>query len=134
MAGARSSFELALSAASARNAEQRAWALVELAASLRREERWQEALGVLDLVVEQAPPPQAELAAYTCAVAVHCDLEDYDTARVVGEEARARAVSPHLMRALGRLYYRLFQESGDEALSTEAHSCFTLADAWQQVG
>ena len=101
---------------------------------MRREERWQEALRVLDLVVEHEPSPDVELAAYTCAVAVHCDLEDYDTARVVGEEARARAVSPHLMRALGRLYYRLFQESGDEALSAEAHNCFMIADAWEQVG
>lgn len=134
MAGARSSFELALSAASAHSAEQRAWALVELAASLRREERWQEALGVLDHVVEQKPSPEAELAAYTCAIAVHCDLKDYETARVVGEYARGRAVSPYLMRALGRMYYRLFEETGDEALSSEAHDCFSLADAWEQVG
>lgn len=88
---------------------------------------------MLDLVVDQMASPDVELAAYTCAVAIHCDRKDYDTARVVGEEARTRAVDAHLMRALGRMYYGLFEETGDEALSAEAHNCFTLADAWEQV-
>ena len=122
-----SPFELALAAASARNSDQRARKLVQLAAALRRERRLDEALGILDLVVELAPPLICELAAYTCAVAIHCDRGDFETARVVGEETRAKAVDVHLLRALGRMYAGLFRETGEVALKDEADECFKLA-------
>jgi hypothetical protein len=117
---------MALVKAQGRN--DRAWALVNLAAALRREKQYGPALKVLDAARELNPGPQAEVAAYTCAVAIHCDLNDHKTARKVGEFARTRAVDEKLLRALGRSYWAHFHETHEELFANEARRCFDLAE------
>jgi tetratricopeptide (TPR) repeat protein len=117
----------ALAVAFAHDNEERAWGLTMLGGALRRLERRDEALRVLDAALSVSPTAELERAAYTCTVAVHCDAGDLARARKVGEDARARTIDAKLLAALGRTYYRLGVEKEEPALLAEAKRCFAAA-------
>jgi len=122
--------DLAIRAAVGPGSDERAWALTELGALLRSIERRTEALQALDAVLAMDATDEALIAAYTCAVAVHCDAEDYETGRKVGESARRRWKSDAmLLRALGRAYMGLFTETGWLLMREEGERCFREAEA-----
>jgi hypothetical protein len=133
MRHARPQLTHSLAAARATTPEERGRALVALAEALRCERRHHEALTVLDVVEEERPSAELRLAAYAGAVAVHCSRGALRTARVVGEDAITLACETGLLRALGRLHVRAYRASGQEALRGEAHRCFGLADAADQL-
>jgi tetratricopeptide (TPR) repeat protein len=64
-----------------RNATDRAWALVCLGVALRNTRDYDGALKALDAAVALSSNPRLLRAAYACAVAVHRDRGDYETAR-----------------------------------------------------
>jgi hypothetical protein len=81
---------------------------------LRRSEYYDEALCVLDQIVERFASPDVVRAAFTCAVAVHCDRGEPELAIVIGEEQRARTSGCELLRALVRAYWDRWQQSGSD--------------------
>jgi hypothetical protein len=107
--------------------DSQAWLLVELAHTLRRHGRCGEALGTLDLAVELHATTASELAAYTCAVAIHLAAGSPETAAKVAGTARAEAINSTLMRRLADLHLELFHETGEPAHLDEAFTCFELA-------
>jgi hypothetical protein len=108
-------------------ADSQAWLLVELAHILRRRGRPDEALEALELAVGVRRTTGAELAAYACAVAVHLEAGDCETAAKVAESARRRARDVALVRALGDSLLDLWHETGEPALLDEAFTCLELA-------
>ncbi len=121
---------LAIRSAIGPRVDDRAWALTELGALLRAMNRRQEALKALDAVMSMDAAHHVRIAAHTCAVAVHCDAEDYETARKVGESARRRWRSDaQLLRSLGRAYIGLYTETGWVLMQEEGERCFRQAEA-----
>jgi hypothetical protein len=108
-------------------ADSQAWLLVELAHILRRRGRPDEALEALELAVGVRRTTGAELAAYACAVAVHLEAGDGETAAEVAECARRRAGDVACARALGESLLDLWHETGEPALLDEAFTCLELA-------
>jgi hypothetical protein len=103
-----------MEAALATTADDRTWALVRLAADLRVLERYDEALFVLDTAWLQLEASEhAELAMFTCAIAIHCDREDLDIALKLERDLADR---PDLKfaRACLRLYTDLCGETEDD--------------------
>jgi hypothetical protein len=78
-----------LAVAEARTAADRAWQLVGLATTLRQLGESGLALHFLDAAVALRPGPAAEGAAYACAVRVHWDAGDFETARKVEQSSPA---------------------------------------------
>ena len=108
-------------------ADSQAWLLVELAHILRRRGHSDEALEALELAVGVRRSSGAELAAYACAVAVHLEAGDCETAAKVAESARRRAGDVTLLRALGESHLALWHETGEPTLLDEAFACLELA-------
>jgi tetratricopeptide (TPR) repeat protein len=105
------SFECAVAAALATTVDERAWALVSLAARLRSEGNVDLALRVLDAAVAFGPEWRAQSAAFTTAAAIHCDLGQLDTARAICDETLARGVDPYLLKIALRVYWELFRST-----------------------
>jgi hypothetical protein len=99
--------DCAIDAATATDAEQRAWALVALAARLREDDERARALEVLDAVVAFDPPWEVQSAAFTTAAAIHCDLGDLKTARSICDETLAKGVNEYILSAAVRVYWEL---------------------------
>lgn len=106
--------ERCLEIAAATRADDRAWALVKLAADLRRLERYDDALRVLDLASELLGDPRSELAVYTCAIAVHCDRSEHEVAIKLERQVVAGGVDVKFGLACRRLYSELHAKTGDE--------------------
>lgn len=105
-------FERARSAAFADDAHRRGWDAVRTAALLRRDGRHDVALELLDDVVARFRHKDVEIAAYTCAVAIHCDRGDPATALAVGRPFWDRDPTPELGNALVRAYWERFEQTG----------------------
>ena len=109
------------------SSDSQAWLLIQLAHTLRRRGRCEDALDALELAVGVRMSTGAELAAYACAVAVHLTAGDPETARKVADSARRRAIDATLLRALGEEHLGLFHETAEPALLDEAFTCLELA-------
>jgi len=99
-----------LELARATRANERAWALVRLAADLRALRDPARALGVLDIAWLIEPEDQAVRAIET--VASHCDMGTHEAA--VRIERQARPPDLKYARAAVRLYAEIFDATGDE--------------------
>ena len=108
-------FERVRAAAFADEGHRRGWEAVRVAALLRQEGRHEQALELLDDVVRHFDYGDVERAAYTCAVAIHCDLGAPQTGITVGREVWNRGPSPELGNALVRAYWDRFEQTGDLA-------------------
>ena len=86
---------------------------MRLAALLRKEGRLDDALRLLDDVVERFPYPDVESAAYACAVAIHCDAGRPGTGIRVGRDVWERSRNAELGSALARAYWERAEETGD---------------------
>lgn len=106
-------FERARSAAFADDAHRRGWEAVRTAALLRQEGQHDRALDLLDDVVATFAYEDVVRAAYTCAVAVHCDRGTPETGLTVGRPFWDQAASPELGNALVRAYWERFEQTGD---------------------
>lgn len=100
----------ALVAALASTKEQRAWALVRLAAALRARHDYDRALLALDGAALLSTGSACS-AAFTCAAAIHHDRGDLDSARKAGEEAYRLDPDHYSRQALVSIYYDLWQET-----------------------
>ena len=109
-----STLELAVQAAAAPDREQRAWMLVALAARLRQEGHTELARLAVDGAVALDAGTAPTRAAYTCAVALHADEGDLETAVKVGEELLAGGTDPYLLKAMARVYWGLWRKTKDE--------------------
>ena len=114
--------DCAIDAATATDAEQRAWALVALAARLREDDERARALEVLDSVVAFDPSWEAQSAAFTTAAAIHCDLGDFKTARSICDQTLAKGVNEYILSAAVRVYWEL-------ARSTKLQEFYDRRDA-----
>lgn len=103
--------DYAIHAAIATDAEQRAWALVGLAARLRDDDERQTALDVLDAVVAFDPSWEIQSAAFTTAAAIHCDLGDLGTARSLCDQTLSKGVNRFILGAAVRIYWELAQST-----------------------
>jgi hypothetical protein len=119
----RSVRNAAIAAALEADPKARAFRLVHLAGALRDDGDHSLALHVLDVLLEQQPPHEAELAAWSCAIAIHCDLGDPIKGYRLGERVRATGVDEHLLNALVRAYWDAFQKTGVPALREKWQRC-----------
>jgi hypothetical protein len=106
-------FERSPSAAFSDDAHRRGWDAVRKAVLLRREGEHERALALLDDIVDQFEHEDVVRAAYACAVAVHCDLENPGRAILVGLPAWAMRPTLEVGYALARAYWEHFLETGD---------------------
>jgi hypothetical protein len=70
---------------------------------------------MLDEIVARFEDDEVVTAAYSCAVAVHCDMDDPLTGIQVGTYRLGRHSSGALENALARAYWERFEQTGDEA-------------------
>jgi hypothetical protein len=66
----------------------------------------------------------ATRAAYTCAVAIHADNGDLETARKIGEEELTAGADEHILKVMARVYWALWQET----------RLVEYRDRWSRVG
>jgi hypothetical protein len=109
----------AVEAALATSTDDRAWALVRLAADLRADGDRARALRVLDLAWELGPSSAPAAAMFTCAIACHCDEHELATAHMVASEQPGEHRDVRFARAACRLYATLLAETGDERWKLE---------------
>jgi hypothetical protein len=109
----------AVEAALATTTDERAWALVRLAADLRALGDRDRALGVLDLAWGLEPSTRPAAAMFTCAIACHCDEGDLVTADVIASEQPDDYRDVKFARAACRLYATLLAETGEEEWKLE---------------
>jgi hypothetical protein len=106
----------ALDAARAWGGSQRGWALVRLAAALRDNEGYCEALAFLDLADEKCRDPHVTRAVFTCAIAIHCDQESIEMANTLSDEQRLRMPGDEqFLRAEIRARTLWLEETGEQA-------------------
>ena len=105
--------ELAVRAAVEPGREQRAWALVALAARLRADGSRELARIAIDAAVALDAGPGPTRAAYTCAMAIHADEGDLQTAVKLGEELLEEGCFPELLQAMSRIYWELWKDTED---------------------
>ncbi len=94
------------------NTDERAWALIRAAGELRGLRRYDEALQALDLACELAPGERAELAVFACAIAIHCDVGEYELAVKLERSFAERGIDLRLALACLRLYAELAEATG----------------------
>lgn len=116
-------------AAQGEGASNRAWALIFLGATLRKEARAEEALDVLREAYALTDDEEVRRAATTCAMAVHCDLDNDEEARRIGLEALEFGTDPFLLRALGRAWKMGYRATGLIEFDEEGDRCFALAES-----
>jgi hypothetical protein len=114
-AGRQPDFVLrALEAALARTSDQKAWALVRLAADLRAVGRPAVALSVLDEAFFLGHKIETDRAMFSSAIGAHCDLGQHPVGKVV-ERDWVKQGDPDLKfaKAALRLYTESFLATGD---------------------
>jgi hypothetical protein len=94
------------------DAESRAWEAVRTAALLRKDARHEPALVLLDDVVDRFRDGEIEVAAYACAVAIHCDRGEPAVGVKVGRPVWERKRGVELGNALVRAYWECFEQTG----------------------
>jgi hypothetical protein len=122
-AGPTSTVQLAVQAAVAPDPEQRAWMLVALAGRLRQEGSTELARQAVDAAVTLNAGLEPTRAAQACAVALHADEGDLETAAKLGEELLAEGHDAYLLRTMARVYWSLWRQTKDE----------TWHDRWWRV-
>jgi hypothetical protein len=110
--GAGAILELAVHAATAGSADDKAWALTRLAAGLRSAGQLDLAVTALDAAAGLRPTGWRERALSTCAVSVHCDRDDPERAVAIGEEQLGRSRDEKLLVAMARAYHEAFLTTG----------------------
>jgi hypothetical protein len=118
----------AVEAALATSTDERAWALVRLAADLRAMDKQREALHVLDLAWSMEPSAEPSAAMFTCAIACHCDLGDLYTGQLIAGEQPDEYRDVKFARAACRLYAALLAETGDERWKLELDRHVAILD------
>lgn len=116
-------------AAQGADADKRAWALIFLGATLRREGQAEEAFQVLREAQVLTDDEDIRRAATTCAMAVNCDLHHDEEARRLGLEALKIGTHPFLLRALARAWMMGYRATGVIEFKEEADRCFANAEA-----
>ena len=118
----------AVEAALATSNDARAWALVRLAADLRASDDQRKALAVLDLAWGMEPSAEPAAAMFTCAIACHCDNDDFLTAHVVANDQPDAYRDTKFARVACRLYATLLAETGEERWKLELERHLALLD------
>jgi hypothetical protein len=98
----------ALELAVATRTDDRAWGLIRLAADLRALGRYDDALRALDVAWRLSPGERPERAAFTCAIAIHCDRDEHLLAETLERQLVGREIDLELGLACLRLYSELF--------------------------
>jgi tetratricopeptide (TPR) repeat protein len=106
--------ERSLEVAAAGGVDVRAWALVRAAGQLRALRRYDEALQALDLACQLSPGERAELAVFACAIAIHCDVGEYELAVKLERSFAERGIDLRLSLVCLRLYSELYALTRDE--------------------
>jgi hypothetical protein len=107
--------ELAVQAAAEPDPERRAWMLAELAPRLRREGEPELARLAIDGVGALEAGAGPTRAARTCAIALHADDGDFETAARLGEELLDGGHDAYLLKTMARVYWGLWRQTRDEA-------------------
>ena len=100
--------------AAAAGVDKRAWALVRVAGELRALRRYDEALQALDLAFDLSPDESVELAVFACAIAIHCDVGEYELAVKLERSFAERGIDLGLALVCLRLYSELSADTDDE--------------------
>jgi hypothetical protein len=103
-----------LELAAAYRSDDRAWALVRLAADLRALGRHDDALRILDAAWYLEPSDQPQLAMFSCAIAIHCDRDAHDVAVTLERDFVDRGIDLKFGRACIRLYSELYASTEDQ--------------------
>jgi hypothetical protein len=106
--------ELAVQAAVAPDPEQRAWLLVALAVRLRQEGSTELAKRAVEAAVALDVGAEPTRAARACAVALHADDGELETAVTLGEELLAEGHDAYLLKTMARVYWSLWRQTKDE--------------------
>jgi hypothetical protein len=104
----------------------RAWALVRLAADLRALGEQPRALEVLDVAWLLKPEDEAVRAIETVAIACHCDMGTHETAARIEQQPSSLPPDLRYARASVRLYAELHDATGEEAHRTRRDFYSTL--------
>jgi hypothetical protein len=107
--------EVAVHAAVEPDLEQRAWALVALARRLRQERAGELARLAVDGAIALDAGPAPTRAARTISVSLLADDGELDSAAALGEELLAQGQDAALLKALARVYWARWQETGNES-------------------
>jgi hypothetical protein len=106
----------ALGAARAWRGSPRGWALVHLAGALRDHSEPRDALAFLDIADAESADPDVIRAAFTCAIAIHCDEEAFELANTLCDEQRSRMpADERFLRAEIRARRCWLNETGEQA-------------------
>jgi hypothetical protein len=97
--------------------------LVALAGRLRQEGSTELARQAVDAAVTLNAGLEPTRAAQACAVALHADEGDLETAAKLGEELLAEGHDAYLLRTMARVYWSLWRQTKDE----------TWHDRWWRV-
>jgi len=112
--------------AAATTADDRAWALVRLAADARASNEPESALRLLDSAWLLDPGPEAERAIFTVAIAAHCDGGRYEVAEILVSEQAARSIDTHFAMAAARLYAALYAATRDDRFARLRDKFFAI--------
>ncbi|MGH3005428.1 MAG: hypothetical protein ACRDOS_05905 [Gaiellaceae bacterium] len=121
--------ELAVEAATADSADERAWGLTRLAAALREAGELDLALTTVRVAGELNPSGWPARALCTCAVAVHCDRGDPEVAVALGEEQMKRSFDERLLHVMVRAYSEALEATGREDYREKWERISALLDA-----
>jgi hypothetical protein len=113
-AGDASSLDLAVQAAVGLDPEERAWTLVALARRLRRDGHVDFARRAVEAAVALDAGPEPTRAAQACAVVLHADEGDLETAVELGEALLAEGHDEYLLKTMARVYWSLWRQTKDE--------------------
>ena len=90
---------------------------MHLAAALRDHDERSDALVFLDIADAQCADPEVIRAAFTCAIAIHCDEEAFELANTLCDEQRRRMpADERFLRAEIRARKCLLDETGEQAV------------------
>jgi hypothetical protein len=109
--------------------EDRAWALVKLAADFRALGDLDAALRLLDTAWQARPGGRAERAIFTVAVAVHCDAGRHEVAETLAREQSERSTDALFAMAAARVHAELWAASGLEEHALSRDRFLALAEA-----
>lgn len=112
--GSLAPLEIAISAAAERSADQRAWGLVTVAKHLRSDGDFDLAMLAIEAAVSIDAGGEPTRAAYTCAVAIHADRGELDTAYTLAEELVSESADPYALKALARVCWELWERTEAE--------------------
>lgn len=119
----------ARSAARGHSGDDRAAALISLAATLRSAGRSSDALETAQEARALTDDVRIRVISMTCEVAILCDQRRDEEARRLGESALELLSTPFLLRALGRAWMQGFHATGLEDFRDQADEYFVLAEA-----